>query len=457
VGLAAANGAIVAYADDDARPDPQWLRYLAAGFMRDDVAGLGGPNLAPPNDGFVAECVASAPGGPSHVLLGDREAEHLPGCNMAFRREALQAIGGFDPRFRVAGDDVDLCWRLTERGLRLGFSPAAVVWHHRRGSVRAYWRQQRGYGKAESLLEAKWPEKYNAAGHVSWNGRVYGSGLVSLAGWRRLIYQGVWGLGLFQSVYQPRASLLESLPSMPEWYLLLVLLALLGGLGALWPPLLLSWILLGLGCALAVGQALVGARHALAARAVCLAPRRRRIARLGLVSFLFLVQPLARLHGRLENGLGPWRLRGARKLAWPRARTATAWYRRWRPCEERLGALERAIREQGVVVTRGGDFDSWDLDVRGSLLGGVRVRCAVEEHGAGQQLLRVRAWPRYSVLGHALMLGLVGLTAMAALQSAWLVCAVLAVLAGVVTRRMLRESAIGTVIRATERLGEESA
>src|SRR5207245_2021241 len=79
-----------------------------------------------------------------------------------------------DPQFRVAGDDVDVCWQLQKRGWTLGFSPAAVVWHHRRDSVRAYWRQQRGYGRAEALLEAKWPEKYNSAGHLTWTGRVYG-------------------------------------------------------------------------------------------------------------------------------------------------------------------------------------------------------------------------------------------------------------------------------------------
>src|SRR5260221_10124466 len=61
----------------------------------------------------------------------------------------------------IAGDDVDVCWRLQQRGWTLGFSPAAMVWHHRRNSVRAYWRQQKNYAKAEALLEKKWPEKYN--------------------------------------------------------------------------------------------------------------------------------------------------------------------------------------------------------------------------------------------------------------------------------------------------------
>ena len=56
--------------------------------------------------------------------------------------------------------------------------PAAVVWHHRRNSIGGYWRQQRGYGKAEALLERKWPEKHNTAGHIPWTGRVYREGLM---------------------------------------------------------------------------------------------------------------------------------------------------------------------------------------------------------------------------------------------------------------------------------------
>src|SRR6266508_4041505 len=116
LGWQAAAGEIVAYIDDDAYPDPRWLTYLAAAFMGTSDAGVGGPNLAPPGDGPIADCVANTPGGPVHVLLSDREAEHIPGCNMAFRRAALEAIGGFDEQFRIAGDDVDVCWRLRRRG-----------------------------------------------------------------------------------------------------------------------------------------------------------------------------------------------------------------------------------------------------------------------------------------------------------------------------------------------------
>jgi len=58
---------------------------------------------------------------------------------MAIKREALVVVGGFDPVFRTAGDDVDLCWRMQSAGLKLAFSPAAVVWHCAPQSVAAYW------------------------------------------------------------------------------------------------------------------------------------------------------------------------------------------------------------------------------------------------------------------------------------------------------------------------------
>ena len=211
-GIEIATGEIVAYIDDDAYPDPHWLTYLATSFTDDSYVGAGGPNIAPPGDGLIAECIANALGGPMHVLLSDRVAEHIPGCNMAFRKAALEAVGGFDPQFRSAGDDVDICWRLQQAGGKLAFSPAAMDWHHRRNSVRTYWKQQTGYGKAEALLERKWPEKYSSAGHYSWAGRIYGKGLTRMLGPRRgRIYHGSGGSALFQSLYQPGTNGLWSL------------------------------------------------------------------------------------------------------------------------------------------------------------------------------------------------------------------------------------------------------
>lgn len=394
-GLEAATGEIVAYTDDDARPDPHWLYYLAHSFRRYGFAAVGGPNVAPAGDGRVADCVANAPGGPVHVLLSDRVAEHIPGCNMAFRPEVLQEVGGFDPAYRVAGDDVDACWRVQASGGTLGFHPAALVWHHRRNSVRTYWRQQQGYGKAEALLEEKWPEKYNAAGHLTWGGRVYAKGLTRALLFRRArVYQGTWGAGLFQSLYEPAAGTLRSLPLMPEWFLVVFALGALTALGLVWGPLLAAAPLFVLALGAPVAQAVLSARRA----QFTSAPETRAdVLKLRLLTAaLHLMQPVARLRGRLRWGLTPWRRRGVRGFVAPRARLTSVWSETWRAADDRLRETEATLRAAGATVLRGGDFDRWDLEVRGGLFGAARVLTAVEEHGAGRQLVRARTWPRVS-------------------------------------------------------------
>ncbi|HEY9516926.1 MAG TPA: glycosyltransferase, partial [Gemmatimonadaceae bacterium] len=453
-GLAAATGEIVAYVDDDAYPDPHWLTYLSATFLKAPFVGVGGPNIPLPEDGPIADCVANAPGGPTHVLLSDQEAEHIPGCNMAFRKSALEAIGGFDPQFRVAGDDVDLCWRLRDHGWRLGFSPAAVVWHHRRNSVRAFWRQQRGYGRAEASLERKWPEKYNAAGHLAWAGRIYASYLTQAFGARAgRIYYGSWGTALFQSLYEPAPSSFRALLMMPEWYLVLLALSILCAASTLWKPFVLTVPLLGV----AVGTHLALAGVSAAAASFPSAPRSRisRLKRYGLTALLHLLQPLARLYGRLDAGLTPWRLGGVSGLVIPTPRLVTVWTDRWQALDARLHAVEAALHAQCAMMRRGGDYDRWDLEVRGGMLGAVRTLMVVEEHGQGRQLTRVRVWPRCS--GRALLptLALAALAGAAAYDGAWMVSAMVGTVVGLIALRALYECASGmcAVVRALGAVG----
>ena len=458
-GLEAATGEIVAYIDDDAYPDPHWLTYLAFTFLSTSHAGVGGPNIAPPGDGPIAECVDHAPGNPTHVLLSDREAEHIPGCNMAFRKACLQSIGGFeprfrmtdgskrryielhpysgfDPRFRVAGDDVDVCWRLRQQGLTLGFNPAAMVWHHRRNSLRAYWKQQLGYGKAEAMLERKWPEQYNAFGHFTWAGRVYAKPLMYLLGWGGRIYHGIWGHAPFQSLYQPGPSGLWSLPLMPEWYLAIVLVAGLTALDALWSPLRFALPLL----VVAVGAPLVQA-CASAARTPFSGVRQPCVLCLklrALIALLYLLQPLARLWGRLRHGLCPWRRRGRARHSLPRPQTFTVWTERWQSPDERLLFLEATLRARDTVVRRGGHFDRWDLEVRNGVFGASRILMAVEDHGSGRQLVRYRSWPSWSLAELAPTLLFATLSAQAGLDHAWLVCTLLGVTALMLALRTIQ-------------------
>ncbi|MGO9913631.1 MAG: glycosyltransferase [Isosphaeraceae bacterium] len=252
VGLREATGAIVAYTDSDCFADPDWLTHLIYQLQRSGAAAVGGPNLTP-EDGRLAACVAASPGQPTHVLESDQMAEHIPGCNMAFCREALLAINGFDPQYRKAGDDVDICWRLQQAGFWITFAPGAFVWHHRRQNPRAYFRQQVGYGEAETLLRFKHPDKFNGRGDGKWRGVVYGASLRGVRIGEGIIYRGTFSAGFFQCLYQPGPAHWAMLPSTLEWHLAI---AMIGLMAVVWSPArILVAGMLGLSLAIAALQA----------------------------------------------------------------------------------------------------------------------------------------------------------------------------------------------------------
>jgi GT2 family glycosyltransferase len=198
-GALIAQGEVLVFTDDDCEPDIEWIARLRPVFLTTDCAAAGGPNLPPRPRTWQEAVVCAAPGAPSHVMLDDEEAEHLPGCNLAVTRTAFQAIGGFDAKFHTAGDDVDFCWRLRDAGYHLGFAPGAFVWHRRRPSIGRFLRQQLGYGRAERLLLAKHPARFSKRGDAKWQGFIYGGGPVRvMAG--SIIYHGPMGLAGYQAV-----------------------------------------------------------------------------------------------------------------------------------------------------------------------------------------------------------------------------------------------------------------
>lgn len=253
VGLHAATGEIVVYTDSDCFVDQDWLGLLVQRLVKSGASAVGGPNLTP-DDGWLAGCIAAAPGQPTHVLISDEEAEHIPGCNMAFRIEVLKGIGGFDPIFTKAGDDVDLCWRLIDAGHSITFAPGAFVWHHRRQGPRPYFKQQAGYGEAEAMLARKHPGRFNAWGSGRWRGEMYGAFLNGIRLAVPQVYRGRFGRGMFQTIYQPGPAHWAMLPTTLEWHMLAAAIA----LSAIFIPWLWLTVAAMLLCtfAVVVGQAI---------------------------------------------------------------------------------------------------------------------------------------------------------------------------------------------------------
>lgn len=396
VGLAAAEGEIVAYTDSDCEADEDWLYHLVLALTRGSHVGVGGPNLIPDEGSWVADCVGLSPGGPTHVMIDDRTAEHVPGCNMAFYTWAAREINGFDPQFRKAGDDVDFIWRLQHRGYTIGFAPAAQVWHYRRNTVTAYLKQQRGYGEAEALLKYKHPDHFNTLGAGLWRGRIYGGDAVGVRLGSDVVYHGVFGTGLFQTIYRQPASLIASMLMSLEWHLLSLFMLLLG---MAFPSLL---YVAGLMVATPLALSL------LAAFQVPMPRHRHRLSRL-LIAYLHYRQPItrgmARYMVRLRQKVLKPQARGYRRSQLPFDPKQLDTLRYWQPYFERSVLLESIKQETQIAGLRlriDSGWQPWDMEIYGSRYVKVRLT-TVSEHHAGGYMTKVRVEMLMSTFCRVLM------------------------------------------------------
>lgn len=384
VGMNAASGEVVVYTDSDCEADEDWLYYIALALARSRHVGVGGPNLIPDEGSWIADCVGLSPGGPTHVMIDDRTAEHVPGCNMAFYTWVAREVNGFDPQFRRAGDDVDFIWRLQHMGYTIGFAPAAQVWHYRRNTVTAYMRQQRGYGEAEALLKFKHPDHFNTLGASSWRGRIYGGDEIGVRLGRDVIYHGVFGTGLFQTIYRRQASLVAAMLMSLEWHLLSAFVALMGL--AFYPLLVVAVMMFAVPVTLAI----------VASMQVPM-PRHRHWLTRPLIAYLHWRQPItrgwARYSVRLKAKvlqLQAQRNRPPRELPLDPKDRRTLCY--WSHLHDRLTLLERIkhdVQAAGWRMRLDSGWAEWDMEIYGSRYVKVRVTTASEKHEKGM-LTRVR-------------------------------------------------------------------
>ncbi len=386
VGARAATGEVLAYTDSDCMADPQWLYFMVGTLLSGAYAGVGGPNVSPPAENWIQACVAAAPGGPNHVLLTDQIAEHIPGCNMAFYKWAFERVGGFDPEYRKAGDDVDFCWRLQQDGQIIGFSPSAIVWHYRRFTLAAFRKQQNGYGEAESLLRFKHLVFFGPTGTAKWKGQIYGAPRFTWLINRPIIYHGIFGEGLFQSIYPTPQSDLAGYLSSIEWVVLTFLVFCLS------IPLpflrIVPYLMFG-------GTFLVALSHMIHAK---LEPKHDTILARLLVAFLALTQPLVRGWSRYFTWLKfkrtPPAVIASHEKDYTPSRGSISnlnfWTENGQGREQLLPEIIEALETEGWNHSTDTGWKNWDIQVYGSFWWGIKLRSVTEYHGGPKCLTRIK-------------------------------------------------------------------
>ena len=183
-GARAARGTVLAFTDDDCRPAPGWLAAMVEASETAPDALLGGRTV----NGEAGNVYAAA----SQDLISYLAAEdhqYFASNNIACRKDAFEAMGGFAHGFPLAGgEDRDLGLRWGASGRPLVAVPDALVSHHHALSARGFWRQHANYGRGarhmRALGEAGGGHAFAALGWyaalVSWPVRTR-----QAQGWRR--------------------------------------------------------------------------------------------------------------------------------------------------------------------------------------------------------------------------------------------------------------------------------
>lgn len=143
-GAAEATGEIVAYLDDDAYPEANWLANLLNVFHDAEIMAAGGRTIAPTADAETQELckLIQGPGTNMKTMVVDKSHPQWfeitafggigTGMNMAFRRTAFDHVPGFDTRLGLpdaAGEEQFAVFNLVDRGFKAAYAPDAVVTH----------------------------------------------------------------------------------------------------------------------------------------------------------------------------------------------------------------------------------------------------------------------------------------------------------------------------------------
>jgi hypothetical protein len=149
LGVAASSGEVVALLNNDAKPDPGWIREAIASFAESDDIGAVASRVLD-WDGELVDYIGAAmtwygmgykpftAEHPPRVPLGRADVLFGTGSAMFVRRDVWDAVGGFDERYFMFFEDVDLGWRINLAGWRFVYEPASLAYHKHHASMSAF-------------------------------------------------------------------------------------------------------------------------------------------------------------------------------------------------------------------------------------------------------------------------------------------------------------------------------
>jgi len=161
IGVKKAKGEFVAFTDGDCIVHQQWLTELRKGFLRAEIASVGGNQISPETESSygqnVQETFAILGFATSYMKTRPNMAkiQHNPSCNSAYRKTLFETIGGFEESL-WPGEDMDLDFRLTQQGYILMRNPKAIVKHFRPQSHTELGNMMQRYGASTNLLLRKY-------------------------------------------------------------------------------------------------------------------------------------------------------------------------------------------------------------------------------------------------------------------------------------------------------------
>jgi len=166
IGAEQCTGEYLAFIDDDAYPDSNWLAEAVPHLRDDKTCAVGGPQVTPPEDSFWQK----VSGAMFLSILNGKAADRYwpasqsyfvddwPSVNLIVKKDDFLQLGGFDSSY-WPGEDTKLCYDITQTlGKNILYIPTAIVYHHRRSGIVKHLKQVGNYGKHRGFFAKRFPE-----------------------------------------------------------------------------------------------------------------------------------------------------------------------------------------------------------------------------------------------------------------------------------------------------------